>query len=112
MGSRNKPRCCGQIYSHIGARNFQAAWSLLGPTLRSKYQYDGWVKGFESTHSVQTPSVTTTSQSRDRTTVEVTVVSEDMAGTQLVTKRFQGTWDLVLIDGVWKLDVPSMRQVN
>jgi hypothetical protein len=101
-----------QFYSHIGARDFQAAWNLLGPAFRSKNQYDGWVKGFENTRSVQTIAVATTSQSRDKATVEVTIISEDTMGSQQVTKRFQGTWDLVLVDGGWKLDVPIMRQID
>ena len=101
-----------QFYAHIGSRNFQAAWQMLGPSFRAKNEYNGWVKGFESTRSVQTSSATTTSQSGDKAVVDITINSVDAIGSRTEAKTFGGSWDLVRVDGAWKLETPHIRQTN
>jgi hypothetical protein len=100
------------FYSAISAHNYQSAWTLLGPSFSAKNLYDSWVKGFATTRSVQIPSVRTMSESDDTAVVEFTIVATDAAGAGTIDKTFQGTWTLKRVDGVWKLDVPSIRQVK
>ena len=52
-------------------------------------------------------------QSANTATVAFTLVSLDHgAAAETVRKMFQGTWDVVLTDGVWSLDKPHIRQVS
>jgi S1-C subfamily serine protease len=100
------------FYTAIGGHDFQTAWELLGPSFRAKNQYDGWVKGFETTRSVRTIGSRTASESGDSAIVDFTIVATDTAGATTVDKTFQGTWTLKRMDGAWKLDVPSVRQAS
>ncbi|HZR97672.1 MAG TPA: trypsin-like peptidase domain-containing protein [Chloroflexota bacterium] len=100
------------FYGAISAHNLEAAWALLGPSFRAKNKYDGWAKGFATTRAVRVSSARTTSASGDAAVVEFTIVATDAAASGTVDKTFQGTWTLKRIDGAWKLDVPSIRQVS
>jgi S1-C subfamily serine protease len=101
-----------QFYALINSRNYQAAWNLLSPRYRSTLDYDSWARGYQTTRSVTTPTVRTTSQSGSTASVELTVVSVDAEGAATVTKTFQGSWSVAVVENSWKLDNPSIRQVR
>jgi S1-C subfamily serine protease len=102
-----------QFYSAISAKNFPAAWALTSPRYRSSAGYQGWVKGFATTHSVQVQSATVTAQAATAATVAVAFQSVNaVADGGTIVKNFQGTWQLVVGDGGWKLDQASIRQVR
>jgi hypothetical protein len=101
-----------RFYAAISARELRTAWDLLSPRYRGGTGYDAWAAGYANTRSVQTPSVSVASQAGAAATVAVTIVSVDAQGVGTVTKRFEGTWALVLTDGAWKLDRPSIRQAQ
>jgi S1-C subfamily serine protease len=102
-----------QFYNAISAKNFPAAWALTSPRYRSSADYQGWVKGFATTHSVQVQSATVTAQAATAATVAVAFQSVDaVADGGTIVKNFQGTWQLVVGDGGWKLDQASIRQVR
>lgn len=101
-----------QHYAFINARNYRAAWELFTPRGRPVPAYEDYVQGFRTTVSVQTPAVTTVEQTADRATVAVTIIAVDQEGDRRITKRFEGTWALILVDGQWKLDRASIRQTG
>jgi hypothetical protein len=100
------------FYTLLNQGDYARAWDFLGPRFKSGNSYAGWVKGYATTQSVTVASASTVDQSGPTATVNLTIVSVDrQAAGQLLTQTFQGTWNLVLIDGAWKLDVPSIRRV-
>jgi len=99
-------------YAAIGTRDFPAAWALLSPRQRATQEYGTWIDGHRNTRVVETPSVTTLSQSGDTASVEVTIVATDVDGTGVAIKTFWGTWDLVLMDGGWRLDAARIALVD
>jgi hypothetical protein len=99
-------------YAVIGARDFPAAWALLSPQRRAALDYGSWVDGHRNTRAVQTPSVTTVGQSVDTATVDVSIVATDVEGAGAVIRTFRGTWDLVVVEGGWKLDAPRVALVD
>ena len=101
-----------QHYAYINARNFPSAWGMLTPRFRSGLSYENWARGFETTRGVQTPSVAVSGQSGDTATVALTVISDDSTPTGQARKTFQGTWSVILVDGIWKLDSASIKQVD
>jgi hypothetical protein len=70
------------------------------------------VKGFDATRSVEFRSINVASRSATEASVAFTVVSSDATASGTVSKTFQGTWLVKLVDGAWKLDVPNIRQVQ
>jgi hypothetical protein len=101
-----------RFYTSINARDLRTAWDLLGPSFRSRNEYDGWAKGFDTTRSVQIRSVDLKSQADNEATVEFTIAATDAIASGVTIKVFQGTWLVKQINGAWKLDVPSIRQIQ
>jgi hypothetical protein len=99
-------------YAAIGAGDFPVAWALLSSQQRAALEYGTWVDGHRNTRAVETPSVTTVGRSGDTAIVDVTIVATDVEGTDVVTKTFQGTWGLVVVEGGWKLDAPRIALVD
>jgi hypothetical protein len=50
--------------------------------------------------------------SLDSSTVAVAVVAKDAESGRLVSRSFQGTRALTLVDGAWKLDTAQIRRVR
>ena len=94
---------------------FEAAWNRFSSWYRSSLHenFAGWADGFRTTQSVEVVTVSVVTQSADTAIVAFTLVSLDRdEGSATVKKTFQGTWDMVLTDGVWSLEKPHIRQVT
>ena len=103
------------FYGRISRHEFDAAWTGFSSRYRSSLHdnYAGWADGFRSTRSVLVVAVNIVAQSAGTATVAFTLVTHDDDGAGgTVRKMFQGTWDVVLTDGVWTLDKPNIRQVS
>jgi hypothetical protein len=104
-----------EFYSLIGSQEFERAWKRFSNRYRSSLNenYSGWVDGFRSTQSVEVVAANVVTQSSDSATVAFTLVSLDHDETGATARKtFQGTWDIVLNDGVWRLDKPRIRLVS
>ena len=96
----------------LEARDFQGAWNLLRPTFRANLNYNNWVAGYANTRAVRPTSVSTTAQSVSTAAVAVTLTAVDQAGAGTVTRTFQGAWNLVTVNGEWKLNSADIKAMN
>jgi S1-C subfamily serine protease len=99
-------------YRAIAGRDFRTAWSHFSPRYQSGLSYEQWAAGYAQTRSVDLQNVTVVNQSATAATVQIALVSVDTQGTGTVRKRFEGSWSLILVGGAWKLDRPTIRQVE
>jgi len=101
------------FYNSLSLGDYSDAWDMLGPRFKNSNDFDSWVKGYATTQSVTVRSAATVFQKDTTSSVNMTIVSVDrQAGGQTLTQTFQGTWNLVLINGAWKLDVASVKRVG
>jgi HJR/Mrr/RecB family endonuclease len=99
------------FYAALNGRNFQAAWNLLSPEYQQTLDFNAWVSGYRTTQSVQLSSVSISAQDTRHATANVAIMATDITDTGAKTTEYQGTWELVLTDGPWELDKPTIRQV-
>jgi hypothetical protein len=100
-----------KFYQLIDEQNAAVAWPLLSPTFQANWSYDKWLDGYRNTRHVEVLFVKPVSATGDTAQVAVSIRSVDDDGTQSVTKRFEGTWDLVRIDGAWRLNHGSISEL-
>lgn len=101
-----------QFYDAINAKDFQTAWGLLSPRFQSTQNYSSWTSGYGQTRSAHVTDARVVDQSPGKATVSFTLMSVDDQNGKTVPKTFQGTWQLVQMDGKWRLDTPSITQVG
>jgi hypothetical protein len=101
-----------QFYDAIGAHDLQTAWGLLSPRFQSTQNYNTWTNGYAQTRSAHVTDARVVDQSPGKATVSFTLMSVDDQNGKSVPKTFQGTWQLVQMDGKWRLDVPNITQVG
>ena len=70
------------------------------------------MKGYDTTLHSSLGGVQVISQNSSEATVTLQLLTEDREGNRTINKKFQGTWKLVNVNGAWKLDTPSIRQVE
>lgn len=100
-----------RYYTALAAQDFQTAWGLLSSRQQSTQSFSAWANGHSQTRSATVSGARVVDQSASTATVSFTLVSVDDQNGRYVTKTFQGTWQLVLVNGRWLLDAPSIRQV-
>lgn len=83
----------------------------LSPVFQSAWAYDNWLAGYRNTRSVELPTLTANYVAGNTAQVVVAIRTVDVDGSRSVTKRFQGTWDLVRINGAWRLDQGKIAEV-
>lgn len=100
-----------KFYSHLSSREFDQAWRLLSKNAQDQSEgYDFFIKGFAITKKVSVQDI----QLQDLSTKKVFIKlqSTDNINNQTLTKNFQGTWELKLEDGAWKLDNANISLVS
>ena len=100
-----------KFYSHLSSREFDQAWRLLSKNAQDQAEgYDLFIKGFATTKNVLVQDI----QLQDLSTKKVFIKlqSTDNINNQTLTKNFQGTWELKLEDGFWKLDTAEIALTN
>lgn len=101
-----------RFYALLDVGDYASAWALMSPREQTSLNYTSWVADYQTTRGVSVSSTRKVEQGASIATVMVTVMSTDALGGRLVTKTFQGSWGLVLLGGVWRLDTASIRQVS
>jgi hypothetical protein len=100
-----------RFYGLISSKNLRAAWALQSPNRQSSLQYDSWVAAYRTTRSVEA-NVTPREQTNSRATVGVSITAVDAQDAGTITKTFEGTWNLVLLDNAWRLDTASIVETT
>jgi len=100
-----------RFYELISSKDLRAAWDLQSPNRQNSLKYDGWVAAYRFTRSVQA-RVASQEQTSSRASVVVSITAVDAQGTGTVTKTFEGTWNLVLLDNTWRLDTASIVETT
>jgi S1-C subfamily serine protease len=101
-----------RFYAAIDGKRFGEAYDLFSPKRRSSVTYDPWVRGYQTTLRTAIGGVQILDQNAGEATVALLIFTEDREGNRSISKKFQGTWKLVTVNGAWKLDTPSIRQVQ
>lgn len=99
------------FYTDLNARDFQATWNLLSPQYQGTLAFNTWVSGYGTTQSVQLLSASISSQDGAHATVDICLAATDNTDTGVHITHYQGTWELIFANGLWKLGNPSIRQV-
>jgi hypothetical protein len=108
------------FYGLITYHEYSRAWDLLSPRYQASRDYETWSAGFATTRAIR-PDPTggsrghfaiktiSKTQRSARVAFTITVVPLD---DKEPTRDFAGTWQLVQIDGNWRLDSEDSRQTR
>jgi hypothetical protein len=105
------PGAVRKFYQLIGEQHADVAWALLSPGFQSAWQYDRWLGGYRNTRSVQLDSLSLVSSEGNNAQVAVVIRAVDAEGSQMVTRRFRGVWNLVRLEASWRLDVGKISEI-
>ncbi len=72
---------------------------------------ESWVAAYRTTRSVEA-NVTPREQTNSRATVDVSITAVDAQDAGTITKTFEGSWNLVLLDNTWRLDTASIVETT
>ncbi len=108
-------------YQAIAAQNYRQAYAYLTARMQQQQgSYAQFAAGFATTRRVwvadlqpivSDPIPAPTALPDGQHAVQVSIVSEDAApGGQTITKRFAGTWTVVVHNGVPQLDAAAIKQ--
>ncbi|HZQ37193.1 MAG TPA: hypothetical protein VFD32_14780 [Dehalococcoidia bacterium] len=98
------------FYGLIDQQRFFEAWDQLSSAYQAKHgDESAWEQGYKATRSVTVEDIQPATG--EPPVVAVTFTATDATDGGTITRRFSGTWTLVLEDGVWKLDTANIQQV-
>jgi hypothetical protein len=89
-----------EYYLRLAARDYQAAWNLVGPSMRSGQTFAEFSQGFAGTRDVRVEDLEVTSEDAATATVRVEISSVEQDGT---AQHFEGTWIAERSGESWRL---------
>jgi eukaryotic-like serine/threonine-protein kinase len=100
-------RAVDRFYGAVEDHNWDLATALWSPSMRERYPPDEWLIGrFRRTTRIDITRLVTRAINLDAGTANVAVRLTEYRTVEPSPRTFTGSWDLVLIDGHWKLDQP------
>ena len=97
----------------LNRRDFQAAYSKYSKDWQSDFAYETWRRGYDNTISQRITSGNVSNAGTNRATIEFVLESKDRTGSSgTITRRFQGTWDVIRENGKLVLDNPDVKVLN
>jgi hypothetical protein len=92
----------------VEAHDWDRAIALWSPSMRERYPPDEWLIGrFRRTTDIEITRLETLAIDRAAGTARVAISLIERRTVEPSPRRFTGAWDLVRIDGVWRLDDPD-----
>jgi hypothetical protein len=100
-------RAVERFYEAVASHDWDLATALWSPSMRERYPPDEWLIGrFRPTTRIDITRLVTRSVDLDAGTANVAVRLTEYRTEEPSPRTFTGSWDLVLLDGHWKLDQP------
>jgi hypothetical protein len=100
-------RAVRRFYDAVEAHDWKTATALWSPSMRQRYPPKQWlIDRFKRTTRIDITRLTTRSFDPNRGTANVAVRIVEYRTVEPSPRSFAGSWDLVLIDGHWKLNQP------
>jgi eukaryotic-like serine/threonine-protein kinase len=100
-------RAVERFYGAVEDHDWDLAIALWSPSMRERYPPDEWLIGrFRRTTRIDITRLVTRSVNPDAGTANVAVSLTEYRTVEPSPRTFTGSWDLVLINGHWKLDQP------
>jgi hypothetical protein len=91
----------------VEAHDWDTAIALWSPSMRRRYPPQQWlIDRFKRTTRIDVTRLATRAVNTDSGTATVAVRLVEYRTVEPSPRRFTGSWDLVRIDGHWKLDRP------
>lgn len=98
------------FYELIDQKRMVEAWLELSRAYQQRHGSESaWEQGYKSTEGVTVEEVQPVTG--DQPVVFVTFTATDATESGTITRRFSGTWTLVMEHGFWKLDTANIQQV-
>ena len=100
-------RAVERFYGAVEDHDWDLAIALWSPSMRERYPPDEWLIGrFRRTTRIDITRLVTRSVNLDAGTANVAVRLVEYRTVEPSPRTLTGSWDLVLVDGRWKLDQP------
>lgn len=98
------------FYHYLKIRNMEEGFALLSQNYLEKTDFEEWTSRFPNTLDVLVISVEAVEGKRD--TVLVDFITEDWVDNDVEFHHYEGTWETVLEDGVWKMDKSKIKEIE
>jgi hypothetical protein len=106
-GGPGPARTVASFYDAVVRHDWDRAIDLWSPSMQQRYPPDEWlIDRFRPTTRIDITLLVTDSVNREAGTARVSVSLVEYRRTGPSPRTFVGSWDLVRIDGEWKLDRP------
>ena len=100
-------RAVQRFYDAVEAHDWDTAIALWSPSMRERYPPQQWlIDRFKRTTRIDVTRLATRSLDTGAGTANVALRLVEYRTVEPSPRSFSGSWDLVLLDGHWKLDQP------
>jgi len=101
-------RAVANFYKAVVAEAWDTAISLWSPSMQERYPPQEWlIDRFKPTTRIDITRLETVSFDPDDGTARVAVTLVEYRSSGPSPRTISGSWDLVLIDGRWRLNDPN-----
>lgn len=97
------------FYNYLKIRRFEKSFELLSDNFKGGYSYDQWIEGYKPL--LDTSVLTIQEDKTVKNRVYVQLATKNLVDEDIISKYFEGYWDVKDIDGHWQLWEANIKEV-
>lgn len=98
------------FYNYLKIRKMREAYGLLSDNFLNGHQFEYWKEGYDP--NMDTSVVLIKLDPEKENFINVKLSTKDLLEDEIVTKFFEGHWEVKSIDGKWLLWDPEIKEVK
>ncbi len=98
------------FYNYLKVRKFEKSFELLSDNFKDGYSYEDWLEGYKFLLDTTVLAIKEDETVKNR--IKVYLGTKNLVDEDIISKDFEGYWDVKNIDGHWQLWEANIKEVE
>ena len=98
------------FYNYLKIRKFEKSFEILSDNFKGGYSYEQWLEGYKPLLDTSVLAIEEDQDVKNR--IKIRLGTKNLVDEEIITKLFEGYWDVKYVDGRWQLWEANIKEVT
>ena len=98
------------FYNYLKIRKFEKSFEILSDNFKGGYSYEQWLEGYKPLLDTSVLAIGEDQDVKNR--IKIRLGTKNLVDEEIITKLFEGYWDVKYVDGRWQLWEANIKEVT
>jgi len=98
------------FYNYLKIRKFEKSFEILSENFKGGYSFEQWLEGYKPLLDTSVLKIEEDQDVKNR--IKIRLGTKNLVDEEIITKLFEGYWDVKYVDGRWQLWEANIKEVT